>query len=87
MAGAGPERLAAALVNRRAIGPEAGTFARWAGIGHGVRVAILLVLLLVMLRTGGERAERFAIAVVVGYMCFLAVEIAELHGRSRGKNP
>lgn len=73
--------LLAAWVNQRALGRDLTRFMLWSGIGHGVRVLALLLAVLSAFVYEMPDARGFAAATFVGYVCFLAAEIAVLQKR------
>ncbi len=80
--------LAAALVNRSAI--RAGDPERFwirCGIGHGLRLLILVILLFSALRIALKWASGLVIPLMTGYVCFLAAEIAAIQRHSRSAHP
>ncbi|MCE9616677.1 MAG: hypothetical protein K8T26_20575 [Lentisphaerae bacterium] len=74
--------LAAALVNRRALGREMESFLLWVGIGHGVRMLALLLAVVGAFVYHLPGAGVLAAATLIGYVCFLAAEIASLRQRT-----
>lgn len=79
--------LAAAGVNRMAVGKDIRTFLWLTGLGHGLRVTALVLVLAWVLIGRMPQAVLFAAATLLGYFCFSAAEIAGLRRQAGGAGP
>lgn len=70
--------LAAVLVNARAVGRDMSSFMIWVGAGHGLRALLLFLAVGGALLYRVPHARLFTAAALIGYMCFMVVEIVLL---------